>query len=104
VAGRDGDPANHPNWGSAPIVRTLVQVLEAEGVTVEIRRGARPTTEYRDTRTIAEQVLINMVATGELEGIMAGVRKHRANFPRAKVGIEGEDDYGGPVLHTGRMD
>jgi hypothetical protein len=74
----------------------LVQILEAEGVTVEIRRGSRPTTttEYRDARTITKQVLINMVATGTFEGIMAGVRKLRANFPRAKVELEGEPDDG----------
>jgi hypothetical protein len=80
-----------------------VQTLEAEGVTVEVRRGSRPTTEYRDARTIAEQVLINLAATGTFEAIMAGVRKFRANFPRAKVEIEGEDGDGGAGFRKGRM-
>jgi hypothetical protein len=89
--------------GSAPVVRTLVKMLEAEGVTVEVRRGGPPAAmEQRDTRMIMEQVLINLAATGPLEGIKAGVRKFRASFPEAKVAVEGEDDDG-PMFRKGRL-
>jgi hypothetical protein len=88
--------------GSAPVVRTLVKMLEAEGVTVEVRRGGPPAMEQRDTRMIVEQVLINLAATGTFEGIKAGVRKFRASFPGAKVAVEGEDDDG-PIFRKGRM-
>jgi predicted flavoprotein YhiN len=89
--------------GSAPILRALVQALEAEGVTVSLRRGVQPTTEERDTRTIVENVVAILIAEGGVAGIKAGVRKFQANFPRAKVEIEGEED-GGPMFRTGRMD
>ncbi|HEV8527007.1 MAG TPA: hypothetical protein VGS60_05555 [Actinomycetes bacterium] len=88
--------------GSVPIVRALVQALEAEGVTVSLRRGGQPTMEERDTRTIVENVVAILVAEGGVARIKAGVRKFRANFPRAKVEIEGEDD-GEPMFHKGRM-
>lgn len=88
--------------GSAPLVRALVQALEAEGVTVSLRRGGQRTMEERDTRTIVENVVAILVAEGGVAGIKAGVRKFRANFPRAKVEIEGEDEDE-PMFHKGRM-
>jgi hypothetical protein len=90
--------------GSAALVRALVQALEAEGITVRVQRGGRPTMEQRDTRTIIEQVVAILVAAGGIAGIKAGVGKFRTNFPRAKVEIEGEPDDGGPMFRTGRMD
>ena len=68
--------------GSAPLVRSLVQAMEAEGVTVSLRRGGRPTMEERDTRTIVENVVAILVAEGGVAGIKAAVAKSRARFPR----------------------
>jgi short-subunit dehydrogenase involved in D-alanine esterification of teichoic acids len=76
--------------GSRPIGRALVQMLEEEGVTVQL--PGRHTTEYRDARDVAEGVITTVIAAGTVEAIKAGVRKVRWRFPRAKIKIEGEDD------------
>jgi hypothetical protein len=75
---------------SRPIRRALVQMLEAEGVTVEL--PGRHTTEYRDARDVPEGGITTLIAVGELDAIRAGVRKVRWQFPAAKIEVEGEDD------------
>ncbi len=89
--------------GSGPLARTLTQMLENEGVTVQVRRGGPPTTEHVDTRP--GEVLATLVASGTLNGIQKGVRKFRTRFPgEAKVNIEAEPDISrGPIFHRGRM-
>jgi hypothetical protein len=76
--------------GSRPIGRALVQMLEEEGITVQL--PGRHTTEYRDARDVAEGVITTLIATGTLDAIRAGVRKVRWRFPGATIEVEGEDD------------
>jgi hypothetical protein len=75
---------------SRPIGRALVEMLEEEGVTVQL--PGRHTSEYRDARDVAEGVITTLIAAGELDAIRAGVRKVRWRFPGAKIEVEGEDD------------
>jgi hypothetical protein len=77
--------------GSGPFVRELVQILEAEGVTVTVRRERPPETEYRDTRGMTEAVTATLMATGTTEAVKTGVDRFRQRFPgRSIVRIEGE--------------
>ena len=73
---------------SRPIGRALVQMLEEQGVTVQL--PGRHTTEYRDARHVAEGGITTLIAAGELDAIKAGVRKVRWRFPGAKINIEGD--------------
>jgi hypothetical protein len=75
--------------GSRPIRRALVQMLEEQGVTVQL--PGQHTSEYRDARDVAEGVITTLIAAGEL-AIRAGVRKVRWRFPGAKIEVEGEDN------------
>jgi hypothetical protein len=79
-------------------------MLEKEGVTVQLR-GEPPATEQPGTRTMPEEVLATLVASGSLNGIQKGVRRFRMRFPgAAKVNIEDEPDISqGPIFHRGRM-
>jgi hypothetical protein len=88
--------------GSGPFARALVQMLEEEGVTVQVQRGGQPATEYRDARGIAEAVVATLIATGADRAIRGGVQKFRERFANrgAVVRVEGEDDE--PPLERGR--
>ena len=76
--------------GSRPIGRALVQMLEEQGVTVQL--PGRHTTEYHDAGEVADGGITTLIAAGELDAIRAGVRKVRWRFPGAKIEVEGEDD------------
>lgn len=91
--------------GSGPLARALTQMLEKEGVAVEIHRGGPPKTEQHGTRPMPGEVLATLLASGTLNGIEKGIRKFRMRFPgAAKVNIEDEPDIArGPVFHRGRM-
>jgi hypothetical protein len=77
--------------GSGPFVRTLVQALEDEGVTVAVR-PERPSVDQRPTSGgMADAVEATLVATGASEAIKAGVSTFRQRFAnRAMVTIENE--------------
>jgi hypothetical protein len=75
--------------GSRPIRRALVQMLEEEGVTVQLPGH---TSEYRDARHVVEGGITTLIAAGALDAIRAGVRKVRWRFPAAKIELEGEDN------------
>ena len=78
--------------GSGPFVRTLVQALEGEGVSVAVRRNRPYLTEHRDPRGMGDAVSATLVATGATEAIRAGVGTFRKRFgDRALAIIEGED-------------
>jgi hypothetical protein len=76
-------------YGGNPVfVGRLVRMLEDEDVEV---RWQRPE-ERRDVRGMAEEVVIDLVASGVWTSIMATVRKFRGQFGQSKVAVEGEDD------------
>ena len=91
--------------GSGPLARALVQMLEREGVNVQVRRGERPTAGQPDMRTITEQLSATLLASGTVKGIEKGVRRFRTRFPgAAKVGIEDDRiDTEGPMFQKGRL-
>src|SRR5215204_4690923 len=75
--------------GSGPLVRMLVEALEDEGVTVEVRRQAAGVGQHRESRGMGNDVNATLVATGAVEAIKAGVWMflHRS-ASRAQVVIE----------------
>ena len=84
--------------GSGPFVRTLVQALEGEGVTVTVRRNGPYVGEHRDPRGMGDAVGATLVAVGSIEAIKAGVWTFRQRFPnRAWVTIEGEEPLPSPT-------
>ena len=91
--------------GSDPLARALAQMLEKEGVTVQVTRSGPATTEHQDSPAAAAEIPATLVASGTLRGIQKGVRKFRMRFPgSATVTIEDEPDLGqGPIFHRGRM-
>ncbi|HEY6748936.1 MAG TPA: hypothetical protein VI357_24865 [Mycobacteriales bacterium] len=77
--------------GSGPFVRTLVQALEDEGVTVAVRREGRDEDQRPAARGMGDAVRATLVATGAREAIAAGVSTFRQRFAsRATVTIEDE--------------
>jgi hypothetical protein len=78
--------------GSGPLVRTLVQALEAEGVSVTVRRNRPYVGEHRDPRGMGGAVAVTLVATGATEAIKAGVGSFRQRFTDgALVTMEAEE-------------
>jgi len=78
--------------GSGPFVRSLVEALEAEGVTVTVRRDGPYVGEHRDPRGMGDAVNATLVAVGAIEAIRAGVGTFRQRFAdRAVVRIEDEE-------------
>ena len=59
--------------GSGPLLRTLVQALEGEGVTVRVRRNGPYVGQHRQTHGMGDAVMANLVVTGTIDGINAGV-------------------------------
>ena len=89
--------------GSGPFVRTLVQVLEEEGVTVTVRRDGPYVGEHRDPRRMGDSVHATLVALGPMEAIRAGVYTFRQRFAdQAMVRIEGDDPAAGLPPTQGR--
>lgn len=77
--------------GSGPFVRTLVQALEDEGVTVAVRREGHALDRPPTPRGMGDAVKATLVATGASEAIAAGVSTFRQRFAnRALVTIENE--------------
>jgi hypothetical protein len=77
--------------GSGPFVRTLVQALEDEGVTVAVRREGHSVDQRPTPRGMGDAVKATLVATGASEAIAAGVSTFRQRFAnRAAVTIENE--------------
>jgi hypothetical protein len=77
--------------GSGPFVRTLVQALEDEGVTVAVRREGHYVDQRPTPRGMGDAVKATLVATGASEAIAAGVSTFRQRFAnRAMVTIENE--------------
>jgi hypothetical protein len=77
--------------GSGPFVRTLVQALEDEGVTVAVRREGHSVDQRPTPRGMGDAVKATLVATGASEAIKAGVSTFRQRFAnRAVVTIENE--------------
>jgi hypothetical protein len=77
--------------GSGPFVRTLVQALEDEGVTVAVRREGAYVDQRLTPRGMGDAVKATLVATGASEAIAAGVSTFRQRFAsRAMVTIENE--------------
>jgi hypothetical protein len=72
--------------GSAARASALVQMLEREGVRVEWM----PLREERSFGADANAVLVNLISTGTIVAIAAGVRRFRKWAPRCKVEVEGE--------------
>jgi hypothetical protein len=74
--------------GNPAFVGRLVRMLEDEGVEVRWQ----PQEERRDVRGMAEEVVVDLVASGVWTSLMAAVRKFRGQFGQSKVDVEGEDD------------
>jgi len=91
--------------GSDPLARTLTQMLEKEGVTVQVTRSKPATTEHQDSPARAGDLPATLMASGTLKDIQKGVRKFRMRFPgAAKVIIDDEPDLSrGPIFHRGRL-
>jgi hypothetical protein len=78
--------------GSGPLVRTLVQALEDEGVTVRARRNGPEVGQSPDPRRMGDAVDATLAAVGAIEAIRAGVLTFRQQFAdRALVSIEGDE-------------
>jgi len=78
--------------GGGPFLRTLVQALEDEGVTVAVRRNRTYVGQHRAPHGMGDAVTAAFVATGTIEAINAGVLTFRQRFPdRAVVAIDEAD-------------
>ena len=84
--------------GSGPFVRTLVQALEGEGVTVAVRREGSYVGEHRDPPGMGDAVKATLLATGAIEAIEAGVSTFRQRFGNGAV-VTIEAAAAGPPLH-----
>jgi hypothetical protein len=69
--------------GDPALARLLVQVLQEEGVTVEW-------SEPHDNLDPTAELIVQLVASGELPAIDAAVTKFRARVPHGRVDVEGE--------------
>ena len=72
-----GDPAE---------ASILVQVLQDEGVSVEWT----PPTEHQGIGADADQVIVQLTASGAIAAITAAATKFRARVKHARVDVEGE--------------
>jgi hypothetical protein len=78
--------------GGGPFVRTLVQALEQEGVTVAARREGSYVRAHREPSGMGDAVNATLMATGSTEAIKAGVWAFLSRFgSRAEVRIEDEE-------------
>jgi hypothetical protein len=77
--------------GDTARVGALVQMLERQGVRVDWS----PPEERRGLGADANEVIVNLVSTGSVVAIAAAVKQFRTRFPRHKIEVEGEPDYGG---------
>jgi predicted transcriptional regulator len=74
-------------------IRTLIRLLEEEGVHVELQAPPLYALYDRiDFSTDIQQLVVTLAAVGSLAAMKAGVAKFRKLIPHAKVTIEGEDD------------
>ena len=70
-----------------------MQVLDEQSGAADWTRA----TERRGLGTDVNEVIVQMVATGGVMVIAAGVKQSRQRSPRYKVDVEGEDDGQGVV-------
>ena len=83
--------------GNPAFASMLVQMLEVEGATVEWERP----TEQRGMGEMAQEVIVQLVATGGVAAIAAAVAKFRKHLHgRAEVTVEVDEqdnDANGPA-------
>ena len=80
--------------GNPAFASMLVQMLEQEGATVEWERPL----EQRGMAEMAQEVIVNMIAAGNLVAIKVAVdkfRKHMHGKAEVTVEVEEDDDKNG---------